>query len=49
MMSKGVSHHIDGVCRLNQVGEKKQRVHVGFMDLEKAYDRVNRRVLYSRF
>ena len=27
-----------------QIGEKKRRVHVGFMDLEKAYDRVKREI-----
>ena len=26
--------------------DKKQRVYVGFMDLEKAYDRVNRERLW---
>ena len=27
-----------------QIGEKKRRVHVGFMDLEKTYDRVKREI-----
>ena len=33
-----------------QIGEKtreKMKVYVGFMDLEKAYDRVNRKVIWQ--
>ena len=37
---------VDQIFTLKQIGEKakenKCRVYVGFMDLEKAYDRVNR-------
>ena len=37
--------------RLKQIGEKakekKCRVYVGFIDLEKAYDRVNRKALWQ--
>ena len=37
---------VDQIFALNQLGEKKCRVYVGFMDLEKAYDRVNREALF---
>ena len=37
---------VDQIITLKQIGpktwEKKCRVHMGFMDLEKAYDRINR-------
>ena len=40
---------VDEIFTLKQIGEKarekKSRVHVGFMDLEKAYDRVNSKAL----
>ena len=40
---------VDQIYILKQIGEKarerKYRVYVGFMDLEKAYDRVNREAL----
>ena len=38
MMSKGVIEQEGG----GKAREKKRRVYVGFMDLEKEYDRVNR-------
>ena len=40
---------VDKIFSLNQIGEKarekKRSVYVGFVDLEKAYDRVNREAL----
>ena len=48
-MSKGVSEQ-EGVCRsdlLPKTREKKCRVYVGFMDLEKLYDTVNREALWQ--
>ena len=40
---------LDQIFTLKQIGkksrEKKRRVYVTFMDLEKAYDRVNREAL----
>ena len=46
MMSKG---GLEGVCRFDlhfkKAREKERRVYVGFMDLEKAHDRVNREAL----
>ena len=42
MMSKGVSEQGGEKGR-----EKKCSVHVGFIDLEKAYDRVNREALWQ--
>ena len=40
---------VDQIFTIKQIGEKarkkKRRVYVGFMDLEKAYDRVNRESL----
>ena len=50
MMSNGVSDQgggsMDQIFTLKQIGEKilekSRRVYVGFMDLEKACDRVNR-------
>ena len=42
---------VDQIFTLKQIGEKarekKRRVYVGFMDLEKAYDRVNREALWQ--
>ena len=42
---------IDQIFILKQIGEKAQHkkyiVYVGFMDLEKAYDRVNREALWQ--
>ena len=38
---------VDQIFTLKQIGEKKCRMYVGFMDLEKAYDRVNREVLWQ--
>ena len=42
---------VDQVFTLKQIGgkarEKKCRVYVGFMDLEKPYDRVNRVALWK--
>ena len=35
------------IFTLNQIGDKKCRVYVGFMDLEKAYDRVNMEALWQ--
>ena len=39
------------IFTLKQIGEKarekKRRVYVGFIDLEKAYDRVNREALWQ--
>ena len=41
--------YVDQIFTLKQIGEKtreeKRRVYVSFMDLEKAYDRVNRKAL----
>ena len=41
---------VDQIFRLKQIGEKarekKRRVYVGFIDLEKAYDRVNMKALW---
>ena len=43
--------YADQIFTLRQIGEKarekKCRVYVGFMDSEKAYDRVNRVVLWQ--
>ena len=40
---------VDQIFTIKQIGEKawekKRRVYMGFIDLEKAYDRVNREVL----
>ena len=40
---------VDHIFRLKQIGEKarekKHRMYVGFIDLEKACDRINREVL----
>ena len=38
---------VNQIFTLNQkkAREKKRRVYVGFIDLEKAYDRVNRKAL----
>ena len=42
---------MDQIFTLNQIGEKaqekKHRVYVSFIDLEKAYDRVNRKALWG--
>ena len=42
---------VDQIFTLKQIGkkaqEKKRRVYVGFMDLEKAYDSVNREALWQ--
>ena len=35
------------IFTLKQIGDKKCRVYVGFMDLEKAYDRVNMEALWQ--
>ena len=55
MMSKGAGGFragracVDQIFTLKQIGEKvqekKYRVYVGFIDLEKAYDSVNREAL----
>ena len=42
MMSKGVSNQGIG----EKVCEKKQRVYVGFMDLDKLYYNINRKALW---
>ena len=55
MMSKGALEWgrgcVDQIFLLKQIGEKarekKRRVYVGFIDLEKAYDRVNREALWQ--
>ena len=43
---------VDQIFSLKQIGEKAQekkcRVYVDFMDLEKVYDRVNREALWLR-
>ena len=43
--------YVDQIFIIMQIGEKacekKQRVYVGFMDLEKVYDRVNREALWK--
>ena len=54
MMSKGFLEQggwcVDHIFTLKQIGErareKKRRVYLGFIDLEKAYGRVNREVLW---
>ena len=40
---------VDRIFTLQQLDEKawKKKVYVGFMDLEKAYDRVNREALWQ--
>ena len=42
---------VDQIFTLKQIsekaGEKKRRVYVSFIDLEKTYDRVNREVLWQ--
>ena len=42
---------VDQIFTLKQIGEKarekKRRVYVSFIDLEKAYDRVNREALWQ--
>ena len=42
---------VDQIFTLKQIGgkarEKKPRVYVGFIDLEKAYERVNRETLWQ--
>ena len=42
---------VDQIFTLNQVDDKarkkKRRVHLGFVDSEKAYDRVNREALWQ--
>ena len=42
---------VDQIFTLNQIGEKAQekkcRVYVGFIDLEKVYNRVNRKALWQ--
>ena len=53
-MSKGGfragSGYVDQIFTLKQMGEKaqekKHRVHVSFIDLEKVYDKVNRESLW---
>ena len=46
---RAVKGFIDQIFTLKQIGkeawENKRTVYVGFMDLEKAYDRVNREAL----
>ena len=37
---------VDKIFTLKRIGEKKCSVYVGFTDLEKAYDRVNRGALW---
>ena len=39
--------YADQIFTLKQIGEKKGRLYVGFMELEKAYDMVNREVLWE--
>ena len=54
-MSKGALEQrggcVDQIFTLKQIGEKavekKHRVYVGFIDLEKAYDRVIRKALWQ--
>ena len=46
MMSKGC---VDQIFTLKQIGEKvkrKNKVYVGFIDLEKVYNRINREDLW---
>ena len=42
---------VDWILTWMQIGkkacEKKQRIYLGFMDLEKVYDRINREVLWQ--
>ena len=43
--------YVNQIFTLKKIGEKarerKRRVYMGFLDLEKAYDRVNRDVLWQ--
>ena len=50
MMNKGGRGCVDQIFTVKQIGEKareKKRVYVGFIDLEKAYDRANREALWQ--
>ena len=54
MMSKGVSECVDEIFTLKQIGkkarEKRKKIkilYVDFMDLEKMYDGVHRKVLWQ--
>ena len=55
MMSRGAfrvgRRRIDQIFALKQISEKarekKRRVYMGFINLEKAYDRVNKEVLWQ--
>ena len=48
---KAGREYVDQIFNLKQIGEKARekicRVYVGFMDLEKAYERVNREALWQ--
>ena len=48
---RGGRRCVDQIFTLKRIGEKarekKRRMHVGFIDLEKPYDRVNREVLWQ--
>ena len=50
---RGGRGYIDQIFTLQQIGEKarkeKCRVYMGFMDLEKTYDRVNRETLWRTY
>ena len=52
MMSKGISERggcVNQIFTLKLIGEKarkkKRRLYVGYIDLKKSYDRVNRKAL----
>ena len=38
---------VNQIFTLKQIGEKERRVYMGFMNLEKAYDSVNREALWQ--
>ena len=38
---------VDQIFTLKKIGEKKRRMYVGSIDLEKVYDRINREALWQ--
>ena len=38
---------VDQIFTLKKIGEKKRRMYVGSIDLEKVYDRINRKALWQ--
>ena len=49
VLEQGERGYVDQIFTMKQIGEKakekKRRVYVGFIDLEKTYNRVNREAL----